>query len=121
MPTTRAPTSEKATCQVSEGHRVLHDAMCRVIAGDGCRRDESGGNHEPQPERPDECEQEISGQKGCEAGHNSNGDSAEPSGACAIRPDARRDPCEQGKGVDREVEQETADDADGGDAGEHAE
>ncbi len=76
------------------GHRVLHDAMCRVIAGDGGRCDESGGNHKPQPERPDECEQDVTSEKGCEAGDRSNGDSAEPAGACAVRPDACRDPCE---------------------------
>ena len=55
---------------------MLHDAMCRVIAGDGGRCDESGGDHEPQPERLDECEQEVAGKQGREAGDRPDGDSA---------------------------------------------
>jgi hypothetical protein len=63
------------------GHRVLHDAMCRVITGDGGWRDESASNYEPQPEWLDEYEQEVAGKKRREADDSPDSDSAKPAGA----------------------------------------
>ena len=83
-------------------------------------RDEGRRDHEPKPERLDESEQQVAGKERRETSGEADADASKPPSAGAVRPNTGGHAGEQRQRIDGKVEQETADDADGGDAGENA-
>lgn len=84
---------------------MLYDAMRRVKAHDGCGRDESQGDEEFQPGRPQDGEHKLADAE-CDTGASgADDDSAEQAGAGLMRPDARADADESWESKDSEREQ----------------
>lgn len=62
-------------------HRVFHDAMRCVIAGDRCWCDEGDRDEDARPERPNGTEQELADAEGQPGGKGANDKRADPAGA----------------------------------------
>ena len=99
---------------------MLHDTMRSVIAGDGCGRDKHRRDHQAEPERLDERKQEVADEERRETSDEPNGDTSKPTRASAVCPHTCRHAREQRQCIDGKVEQKTADDANGDDAGKNA-
>lgn len=102
------------------GHSVFHDAVRRVVAGKRRGRDEGKCDRKAHPERTDNGEQELpepEPERQC-GGDEADDACAEPAGAGLIGPCPGANAREERQREDSQGEQQPAQAADRGDAGE---